>query len=319
MLLSLRKNGLTSLFKEVRVFKEGLRLPRSLFRSMRNEGVSDPGSLRPFFPPKRENPVHPKIPLARPPKNSARKSIAGTEQNPECQCGRGGSLSTCPFEKRKLSRKTDNFFSSQFCNSLSAEKRRQPKIHQDFLPFFNVKSLKIFWRAQKSGTKKEPKPKLLSPDIFWWGGGLPREGAGAKKFGMSLETQGIKLFWRDIPGFCRDITAPLPKQQRDGFPLEFLLKGPQKIANTLAEIANKLSNTIRGNRTREGNLPLRGSLRGPLRGRVFRGFQTFFEVFRDFQRSSQRPSQRQISLSEALGPVAPTMGCITVSYLIFGN
>ena len=57
----------------------------------------------------------------------------------------------------------------------------------------------------KSGTKKEPKPKLLSPDIFWWGGGLPREGVGAKNFCMSLETQGIKLFWRDIPGFCRDI------------------------------------------------------------------------------------------------------------------
>ena len=31
------------------------------------------------------------------------------------------------------------------------------------------------------------------------------KGCGAKKFGMSLETQGIKLFWRDIPGFCRDI------------------------------------------------------------------------------------------------------------------
>ena len=44
----------------------------------------------------------------------------------------------------------------------------------------------------------------MSPDIFWWGGGPPREGVGAKKFGMSLETQGIKLFWRDIPGFCRD-------------------------------------------------------------------------------------------------------------------
>ena len=29
------------------------------------------------------------------------------------------------------------------------------------------------------------------------------------------------------------------------------------------------------------------------------------DVFRGFQRSSQRPSQRQISLSEALGPVAP--------------
>ena len=56
-----------------------------------------------------------------------------------------------------------------------------------------------------SGTKKEPKPKLLSPDIFRWGGGLPCERVGAKKFGMSLETQGIKLFCRDIPGFCRDI------------------------------------------------------------------------------------------------------------------
>ena len=53
--------------------------------------------------------------------------------------------------------------------------------------------------------KKNPNLNFLSPDIFWWGGGLPREGVGAKKFGMSLETQGIKLFWRDIPGFCRDI------------------------------------------------------------------------------------------------------------------
>ena len=54
----------------------------------------------------------------RPPKNSAKKSIAGTEQNPECRCGRGGSRSTCPFEKQKLSRKTENVFSSQFCTSL---------------------------------------------------------------------------------------------------------------------------------------------------------------------------------------------------------
>ena len=56
-----------------------------------------------------------------------------------------------------------------------------------------------------SGKKKEPKPKLFGPDIFGWGRGLPCERVGAKKFGMSLETQGIKLFWRDIPGFCRDI------------------------------------------------------------------------------------------------------------------
>ena len=28
---------------------------------------------------------------------------------------------------------------------------------------------------------------------------------GAEEFGMSLETRETKLFWRDIPGFCRDI------------------------------------------------------------------------------------------------------------------
>ena len=53
--------------------------------------------------------------------------------------------------------------------------------------------------------KNEHKPKILSPDHFGWGGGLPREGVGANKFGMSLETREIKLFWRDIPGFRRDI------------------------------------------------------------------------------------------------------------------
>ena len=62
-----------------------------------------------------------------------------------------------------------------------------------------------FVEEKQSGKKKEPKPKLFGPDIFGWGGGLPREGVGAKKFGMSLEVREIKLFWRDIPGFCREI------------------------------------------------------------------------------------------------------------------
>ena len=58
--------------------------------------------------------------------------------------------------------------------------------------------------SARSGKKKEPRPKLFGPDIFQWGRGLPREGVGAKKFGMSLETREIKLVGRDIPGFCRD-------------------------------------------------------------------------------------------------------------------
>ena len=58
-----------------------------------------------------------------------------------------------------------------------------------------------------SGKKKEPKPKLCGPDIFRWGRGLLREGVGAKKFGMSFETQGSQTFWRDIRDICWDIPA----------------------------------------------------------------------------------------------------------------
>ena len=38
------------------------------------------------------------------------------------------------------------------------------------------------------------KPKLFGPDIFGWGGGRPREGVGAKNFGMSFEAQGNQMF-----------------------------------------------------------------------------------------------------------------------------
>ena len=48
--------------------------------------------------------------------------------------------------------------------------------------------------AQCSGKRKEHELKLFGPDIFWWGGGLPREGVGTKKFGMSFEAQGKETF-----------------------------------------------------------------------------------------------------------------------------
>ena len=69
--------------------------------------------------------------------------------------------------------------------------------------------------------KKEPKPKLFGPDIFGWGGGLPREGVGAEKFGMSLETRETKLFRRDIPGFCRDIPEVPEKFEKKKFVFNF--------------------------------------------------------------------------------------------------
>ena len=61
--------------------------------------------------------------------------------------------------------------------------------------------------SNKSG-KKKPRPKLFGPDIFGWGGGLPRGGVGA---GMSFETQenqtfgGICRDCRDIPGGARKL------------------------------------------------------------------------------------------------------------------
>ena len=67
-----------------------------------------------------------------------------------------------------------------------------------------------------SGTKEEHKPKLLSPDIFRWGGVLPREGVGAKKLGMSLDTRQIKLFGRgirDFAGISRRCPQSLRKKQ----------------------------------------------------------------------------------------------------------
>ena len=72
------------------------------------------------------------------------------------------------------------------------------------------------------------------------GWSLPHEGVGAKKFGMSLETREIKLFWRDIPGFCRDIPK-LPEKfekKKFGFNFRSLPKGPvEVIHNREAKIA----------------------------------------------------------------------------------
>ena len=64
--------------------------------------------------------------------------------------------------------------------------------HADIYPLTQKHQNK---HLRKSGKKKKPKPKVFGPDIFGWGGGLPREVVGAKKFGMSLETQESQTFW----------------------------------------------------------------------------------------------------------------------------
>ena len=65
-------------------------------------------------------------------------------------------------------------------------------------------------RNQQVNAHAFVKTTLLRRVRIFSGGvwGLPREGVGANKFGMSLETREIKLFGRDIPGFCWDILFP---------------------------------------------------------------------------------------------------------------
>ena len=62
-------------------------------------------------------------------------------------------------------------------------------------------------RCQEIRNEIRARTQTFESGYFPWGRGLPRQAVGAKKLSMSLETREIKLFWRDIPGFCWDIPA----------------------------------------------------------------------------------------------------------------
>ena len=74
---------------------------------------------------------------------------------------------------------------------------------------------------KKTRQEKRTQTQIFGPDIFGWGGGLPREGVRAKKFSMSLETRETKLFWRDRPGFGRDIPGAREKFEKKTFVFNF--------------------------------------------------------------------------------------------------
>ena len=75
---------------------------------------------------------------------------------------------------------------------------------------------KKFRKSLESGTKKEPKPKLLSPDIFWWGLGVfhvkgwgPKSSICPSKPGKSNCFGGIS---RDFAGISRKCPKSLRKK-----------------------------------------------------------------------------------------------------------
>ena len=57
-----------------------------------------------------------------------------------------------------------------------------------------------FPRSFLTKEENEPKPKLFGTDSFGLGGGLPHEGVGAEKFGMSPRNQGNQTFLAGYPG-----------------------------------------------------------------------------------------------------------------------
>ena len=70
--------------------------------------------------------------------------------------------------------------------------------------------------------KKEPKPKLLRVQIFSGGVGVFHvKGWGPKKFGMSLETREIKLFWAGYPGLLPGYPGSIRKFEKKKFVFNF--------------------------------------------------------------------------------------------------
>ena len=77
------------------------------------------------------------------------------------------------------------------------------------------------------GQEKGHPPKLLGPDIFRWGGDLPREGVGAKKFGMPPRNPKKTHFLVGCPGFFLGRTPRGSYSQKGIFlPSRCLLESP---------------------------------------------------------------------------------------------
>ena len=86
------------------------------------------------------------------------------------------------------------------------------------------KSVQKFVKNQ--ARKKHPNLNFCV-QIFSGGVGVFHVKGGGQKVRYVLETQGIKFFWRDIPGFCRDIPETPEKFEKKNVWVQFL--APTKI------------------------------------------------------------------------------------------
>ena len=108
----------------------------------------------------------------------------------------------------------------------------------------------------RSAKKRKHTLKLFAPDIFGWGGGLPRDEVGAKKLRMPLETQGNETLGWISRDFCRVVPEAPEKFVRCGkrgllerglcrkvYFLEILVENLEILENlTILEILENLEN-----------------------------------------------------------------------------
>ena len=107
------------------------------------------------------------------------------------RCGKKGIYHRCP-KPQKIKRRVSTLVVYTFRQSREQQKKsskQQNEITKD--------RSRAAMRFRK---KKEPKPKLFGPDIFGWGGGLPREGGGGRKVRYVPRSQGNQTFLAGYPG-----------------------------------------------------------------------------------------------------------------------
>ena len=146
---------------------------------------------------------------------------------------------------------------------------------------------------------------------------------------MPLETRETKLFWRDIPGFCRDIPEAPEKFEKKKFVFNFrsLAKGDRQeefdhfscLTRFWSLFLTPLfgeglrCNTIRGNRTES---LWKGSLVSESEGfqSFSRGFKRVSEIFERFSEIFERSSEvLSETLSEADFPLRGSQSCCPYS------
>ena len=95
-----------------------------------------------------------------------------------------------------------------------------------------------------SGTKKEPKPKLFGPDIFGWGGGLPREGVGGRKVRYAPRNQGNQTFLAGYPGILPGYPGGARKvwEEKVYVQFSFPTKGPKTEKFKIFKLSREIEN-----------------------------------------------------------------------------